>query len=232
MVNAKETVFSDGSAAMTSDDPERALVLAYAPAAGRPGLAALLALDDALAKVLRSTSEPMLGQMRLTWWHDALCKLDTQPAPAEPVLCGLAELVLPHGVTGAALARMVEGWEELLEETIDDAALERFAVARGETLFVAGGQVLGATGDPLAQAGRGWALADLSWHMSDVAAAGLARALAGPPLATATATRWSRNGRALGALAHLARLDMAGETRTHGAPGRVWRVLWHRMTGR
>ncbi|NWP05716.1 hypothetical protein GY977_23280, partial [Escherichia coli] len=75
-------------------DPERDLILTYAPRAAQSGLQALLALDDALARLLRTTREPALGQMRLAWWREALEKLDHAPAPAEPVLKALETEVL------------------------------------------------------------------------------------------------------------------------------------------
>jgi phytoene synthase len=53
-------------------NPERALALSYAPASTRPGLEALFALDTALGTILKTTREPIVGQMRLTWWYEAL----------------------------------------------------------------------------------------------------------------------------------------------------------------
>lgn len=217
------------------DDPERALILAYAPPVSRAALAALLALDDALALLLRTTSQPAVGQLRLAWWREALAKLDTAPAPAEPVLRGLAAEVLPRGVTGASLVPIVHGWEVLVEEeSLDGLALARFAAGRG-SLFVAAGAALGASGDPLAMAGEGWALADLARHLGDGEEASAARAASQPRFAEALAARWSRNGRALGALAHRARMDLdvpADMPLPIGAPKRVARLLWHRLSGR
>lgn len=217
------------------DDPERALILAYAPPVSRAALAALLALDDALALLLRTTSQPAVGQLRLAWWREALAKLDTAPAPAEPVLRGLAAEVLPRGVTGASLVPIVHGWEVLVEEeALDGLALARFAAGRG-SLFVAAGAALGASGDPLAMAGEGWALADLARHLGDGDEASAARAASQPRFAEALAARWSRNGRALGALAHRARMDLdvpADMPLPIGAPKRVARLLWHRLSGR
>lgn len=217
-------------------DPERGLILAYAPVEARPALAALLALDDALAQLLRTTSQPAVGQLRLAWWREALAKLDTAPPPAEPVLTALAADVLPRGGTGASLVPIVHGWEVLVEEeALDTLALTRFAVGRG-TLFVAAGAAFGAgTADPLAQAGQGWALADLARHLGDGAEAEAARREARPLLDAALATRWGRRARALGALAHRARLDLAvplDQPVPIGAPGRVARLLWHRLSGR
>lgn len=217
-------------------NPERALALSYAPVAGRGALAALLALDDALAQLLRTTREPALGQMRLAWWREALARLDREPAPAEPVLQALARELVARGTSGEALVPIVHGWEVLIEEErLDRDALLRFGEGRGQ-LFVAAGQALGAgAGDPLADTGKGWALADLSLHLRGTDEAAIARDLALPLLDQAAAARWSRNGRALGALAHLARLDLRlpqGELPRLGAPHRVGRLLWHRLTGR
>jgi phytoene synthase len=219
---------------VTPENPERVLALSYA-GARRAALAALLALDDALAKLLRTTSEPALGQMRLAWWREALERLDYAPAPAEPVLRTLAVEVLPRGVTGTSLVPIVHGWEVLVEEEhLDAIALQRFGEGRGH-LFVAGGAALGAEGDPLAEAGRGWALADLARNLGAPAEAAEARAQADRLLSSALGRRWSRQGRALGALAHLARLDLAlpaGAPVPIGSPARVGRLLWHRLTGR
>ena len=44
-------------------DPERTLALAYAPLEVRPGVTALFALDDMLARILRTTTEPDLQQL-------------------------------------------------------------------------------------------------------------------------------------------------------------------------
>ncbi|MEG3086113.1 squalene/phytoene synthase family protein [Sphingomonas sp. PB4P5] len=232
MVNAVVTVEAGGA----TSDPERALAFSYADAGARDAIIALFALDDTLGRILRTTREPMVGQMRLTWWHDALTKLDTAAPPAEPVLQALAAQVLPRGVTGRHLAGMIDAWEALLDsETPDAPTLESYA-QRGVILFGAAGMVLGAAaGDPVAPAGRGWALADLARHVGDAAIADRARALAAGPLAAATARGWSRPARALGALAHLARMDLAappGVPIRPAAPARIGRLLWHRLTGR
>jgi phytoene synthase len=219
---------------MTSHDAERTLILAYAPQQGRLALSALLALDDALASLLRATREPVLGQMRLLWWRESLEKLDTAPPPGEPVLQGMAGHVLPRGVKGAAVGEVTRGWDALNEaETFDRPVLEAFAAGRGK-LFVLAGRALDVAGDPLQQAGEGWALADLARHLSDPDAAVLARSLAKERLDFACAARWSRNGRALGAMAHLARRDLNLPPDTPpsvGSPARLARLLWHRLTG-
>lgn len=219
------------------DDPERALALYYAPAPRRAGLAALLMLDDTFAQVLRGTREPLVGQMRLTWWHDALSALDRAAPPAQPVLRAVAADVLPHGVSGARLAGMIEGWETVLDpDPLSEPALRSYAAARGAGLFDSAARVLGADPrDPLDAAGQGWALADLARHSRDDVGAAAPRRLARAALGVAAGHRWSRAGRALGALAQIARMDLAlpvGTPPSVGAPGRVARLAFHRITGR
>lgn len=209
---------------------ERLLILSYAPDEGRSGCAALLALDDALALLMRTTSEPALGQLRLAWWRESLAKLDDAPAPAQPVLTALEQDVVCAGVSGASLVPIVHGWETLVEEErLDQDAFQRFAAGRG-TLFTLAGALMNAeTGDPLTEAGQGWALADLAANLTGPEEAQTARDLARPLLAYAAARRWSRNGRALGAMAHLARMELEDRD---GPARRVSRLLWHRLSGR
>ena len=214
-------------------DPERDLALSYAPVATREGVAALFALDALLADVVRTTRDPMVGQLRLTWWFEALGALDRAPAPAQPVLEALAISVLPRGASGAGVAGIVEGWEALLDR--EPLTPERVAEhgERGARLFLAAAAVSGAgLGDPVTVAGRGWALADLSRHLSNAGEREMVVAAARPLLMEATASRWTRPARALGALAHLARLDLAPDPLPPGAPSRVARIAWHRLTGR
>lgn len=208
---------------------ERRVALSYAPARARAGLAALLALDATLGSIVRTTREPLVGQMRLTWWHEALTALDTAPPPAEPVLRQVAVHVVAAGVSGAALATMVEGWEALLDP-LDPDAVDR-AAARGAVLFDAMAAVLDG-GAAVGEAGRGWAYADLSLHLSDPGLAAHARAEGRSALDRALASRWPGSLRALGALMLLARDDLAAVPSPPGGWRRVGRIVRHRLTGR
>ncbi|NJR79045.1 squalene/phytoene synthase family protein [Sphingomonas corticis] len=207
-----------------------ATVFAWSATAFGAAPAALFALDAALADVVRSTRTPMVGQMRLTWWHDALHALDAAAAPAQPVLRALAAHVVPR-VPGAVLARMIEGWDVLIEEErLDAAALERFAEGRGARLFAALATVLQAADDPaIGAAGRGWALADLASHVE--AGADAIAAEARRSLAEAEIMRWRGAARPIGALARDAALALAGKGES-GGPRRAAGVLRRVVTGR
>lgn len=211
-------------------DPERALVLRYAPTAARAGLAALLALDDRLGGFVRAAREPLLAQMRLTWWFEALQRLDAGPPPAEPVLRALAAEVASRGVTGAGLAGIADAWERLLDPVLDDAALTAFGRERGGRLFAVAATVLGAADDRVEKLGAGWALAALGRRWSDGDTAARAEVLARGLLAGAFDRAWPRALRPLGALALLARADLDGVP--PGSPRRAGRLLRHRLTGR
>lgn len=224
---------------VTPEHPERTLALSYS-GEKQAALVALLALDDALAALLRTTSEPALGQMRLAWWRESVERLDSAPAPAEPVLRALAADVLPLGVTGKSLVPIVHGWEVLVEEEhLDAMAIQRYAALRGGTLFEIAGKVLGSPkSDRVDILGRGWALADLARAVGDAEVSRIAREMAANRLSYGLrrlAPGLSRASRSLGALAHLARMDLAlppGAPPPIGSPKRVGRLLWHRLTGR
>jgi 15-cis-phytoene synthase len=224
---------------MTHDlvDPDRILASAYAPADRREGVGALFGLDEALGQALRGARDPLLAQVRLTWWHEALSDLGSGPVPADPALAALLTTrVVPSSVSGARLAGMIEGWEALLEEPIDAAVLERYAVGRGAALFAAGAMILGEDRDDLTgPAGAGWALVDLARHSSDASLAERALEAARPKLAVAMASRWPVRLRSLGALAALAMRDTkrgVGALQPAGHPARMLRALRHRLTGR
>lgn len=191
----------------------------------------LFALDETLAAILRTTREPLIGQMRLTWWYEALGKLDVASAPAEPVLSALHRLVLPAGVSGAMLARMTDGWEALLEPVIDAAAITRFARDRGRRLFELSAVLLSVDDARIGKAGEGWALADLAHRLSDEANRDIARSQAIATLGEALRGRWPVRARALGALAVSARFDTKVQRPAPGSPKRVARLAWHRLTG-
>ena len=95
---------------MRAGDRDRYLATLYAPAAARQALFALWALDLELGAVVAGASDAMIAEIKLAWWREALERLDHAPPPAQPVLQALAAQVLPRGVTGAALARLEDGW--------------------------------------------------------------------------------------------------------------------------
>jgi len=163
--------------------PEAVLALAWSHPKVRPALSIVLQLDRRLARIVSRTSEPMLGQMRLAWWRDALGKPLSERPRGDAVLDAIGE----HWAgREAALLAMVDGWELLVTaERISHAEAEAFATGRGAFFAALAGREEGAAGERLAAAGYRWALADAATAVSAAGerevliAAGLARAQAG-----------------------------------------------------
>ena len=214
-------------------DPERALAVSYAPVRFRAALTALFALDERLGGIVATTSEPMIGLMRLAWWREALERLDQAPAPAEPLLGELQRHVLLRGVTGAALSEIEGGWAALLEDEPASEAVERHGRERGGELFTLAATILGTTDPRLADAGAGWALADLGHRHSSAEMRALARTRATALLDDLFGRRWPGPARPLAMLAVLARRDARADLeRRQGSPARLARMLALRLTGR
>ena len=142
--------------------PAARLALAYAPARTRPLTLGLLALDQRLGDTIRSVREPVLAQIRLAWWREQLETPGGAADRGEPLLAALA----PWGEQRAALARLTDGWEEMIGEApLDPAALAACAAARAAPWAVLA-QLLGHDPHEALRAGQGWALADLAPRLS------------------------------------------------------------------
>jgi phytoene synthase len=213
-------------------DPDRTLALAYVPSRRRAAVAALWRLDAALGAALAGGREPLIARIKLAWWREALERLDREPAPAEPVLQDAAARLLPAGLGGAELARMEEGWAVLpSEETLGPEALAAYAGGRGGLLFRYSARLLGDDSPGIGQAGEAWALVDLARHCATTEDADVALAAARERLGP---RRWPAPLRPLGMLAALAARDLEpgrAPWEARGAPGRMWRMLRHRITG-
>ena len=192
--------------------------LAHVPATSQRAMTSLWTLDATLGNIVATTTQPLVGQLRLTWWHEALSVLGTNTVKGEPVLDALANDVIAGGrIETAAIARLVEGWEALLEPMpLERGVLEAYADHRG-AMFDLSAVILGAPSDR--DAGRGWALSEFALRCSDDVTAGRAWDLADLALANA---RMSALPRSLRSLARLAEADCARRARAA-------RSLWRRL---
>lgn len=217
---------------MADLDPDRVLALSYVSARKRPAIEALWQLDLALGGVLAGGRDPMLSRIKLVWWRDALEALDSKPAPAEPVLQAVADRVLPAGVSGDELSGMEQGWAQLLSpDPLTADELQAYAAGRGGLLFRASAILLGGPPEEAERAGKAWALADLARHSNaaDGEAALAALRLLRPPRGAAARLRPLTM---LATLAHRDAEPARPKREPQGAPGRMLRMLRHRLTGR
>jgi phytoene synthase len=91
-------------------DPDRFLTALYAPPARREALLTLYAFNLEIAKIRETVSEPMLGEIRLQWWREAIETAYQggavrRHAVAEP----LAEVIRAGGLTRAYFDRLIDG---------------------------------------------------------------------------------------------------------------------------
>jgi phytoene synthase len=147
--------------------PEAVLAIAWSGPKVRAALTTLLQLDRRLAKIVARTTEPMLGQMRLAWWREAL----GQPVAGRPRGDAVLDALGAHwSGREEAIIRMVDGWEYLLAPgplSADD--LRRCVAGRAAPfaeLVTAADQQLEAR---IILAASRYVLADLAVNLSDPA---------------------------------------------------------------
>lgn len=150
---------------------ERRLALAYAPARSHKAWLGLLALDARLGDVVRRTEDPILAQLKLSWWRDQLGMATTNRSTGEPVLAALTA----WSEEATALQVLVDGWEHLIsQDKLDGESFGQFVNARGAACGALA-VLLGGRSDQIQaeRAGRCWALADLVGRLTQAEEAGI-----------------------------------------------------------
>lgn len=143
---------------------QASLALAHTPAELRRTLRIFLELDARIARIVAATTEPILGQMRLAWWRDTLAVPMEQRPRGDAILDGIGDLWLGYE---PALVALIDGWEEMLGDTMTKEAAHRFAVGRAKP-FDALAMMVHKSGDEnVAAAARRWALVDAGIHVSE-----------------------------------------------------------------
>ncbi len=168
---------------LANDDhlpPEAELAIAWSAPKVRAPLTTALQLDRRLARIVARTTEPMLGQMRLAWWREALRKPVTERPRGDVVLDAVGR---DWAGREAALVALVDGWEVLVTaETIGIEEARVLGTGRGAFFAALDWRDDSAGQDRLAAAGYRWALADAAAAVSQsgerevLVGVGLARA--------------------------------------------------------
>ena len=153
---ASESAGDNLAARVRKLDPDRYLTTLFAPARRRAALFALIAFNHEIARVREVVSQPILGQVRLQWWRDALAQIYAGTPPAHAVARALAVVVAEAGLDRDRLERMIDAREVDLAHApparIED--LLSYAAESSGTLVELMLQALGVTGEPAEQAGR------------------------------------------------------------------------------
>ena len=189
--------------------PVNRLIISYSRARLRPWFEGIFAFDQQLAKIVRDTTEPLLGQMRYQWWHDVIAQSpDTRPS-GNPVLSALTELQR-QGLESAPLLTMIRGWEMLLgNDELMPEMVQDYAQKRGGAMF--GAIALRAGASNIAQyenLGRIFALWDLARHCTDPKITSHLTAKIAEELPWLETLKIERSLRPLSIWRHIIRLDI------------------------
>jgi phytoene synthase len=129
-------------------DPDRFIATLFAPAGKRPLLFALYAFNHELAHVGESVREPMMGEIRLQWWREAVVGARGGQPRAHDVARGLAEVFaavdLPNELFDAIIDARAFDLDTEPFATLD--ALEVYADATSGNLMRLAARVLGDDG--------------------------------------------------------------------------------------
>lgn len=151
-----ENALAACEAMVREHDPDRYLSALFAPAERRPLLFALYAFNHEIARIAESVREPMMGEIRLQWWREAVEGACAGNPREHDVAIALAHLFKESDVPAELFealidARALDGEGETFA---DVAALEAYADASSGGVMRIAARILG-TGevhDPLARA--------------------------------------------------------------------------------
>jgi phytoene synthase len=89
-------------------DPDRYFATLFAPAERRPGLFALYAFNTEIARIRESVSDPIPGEIRLTWWREVLEGQRPDEASAHPAAMAIRTTIAVNRLPIEAFVRMTE----------------------------------------------------------------------------------------------------------------------------
>ena len=100
-------------------DPDRWLSSRFvADSAARADVIALYAYDHELARAPKVASNPLLGEIRLSWWREVLDEaFDGRPARQHPTAQALAAMITRRGLARGPLEAMIDARYRELDAT-------------------------------------------------------------------------------------------------------------------
>ena len=135
-----------------------------APVSARPALFGLYAFNIEVSRAPWVTQEPMIAEMRLQWWRDALEEIGKgEGIRRHEVVTPVSQYLTPAGagiLDGLIEARRWDIWKEPFE---DDAHFRRYLDATSGGLLRAGAGMLGGDLPEAVAADAGFALGLAAW---------------------------------------------------------------------
>ena len=138
--------------AMARDgEPERYLAATLSPRPVRGALIAVAAFAADLRRIPNVVQEPMMGEVRLQWWRDAIANFDTTEATGHPIADALAVAARTHGLPKLQLTAMTEARAfDLYDDPMpDDATFAGYLTKTEAIPFALAQTILGGSQAPL-----------------------------------------------------------------------------------
>jgi len=109
-------------------DHDRYLTILYSPAEKRSALFALYAFNYEISKIREVVSEPMLGEIRLQWWREAIEGIFQGDMRNHEVIPDLSTAIAQHGLCRDSLMAIIDARaQDLYDEPLqNNAALEKY----------------------------------------------------------------------------------------------------------
>ncbi|NND19194.1 MAG: squalene/phytoene synthase family protein, partial [Silicimonas sp.] len=126
-------------------DPDRFAAAMAAPVAARRVLFPLYAFNVEVSRAPWVTSEPMIGEMRLQWWRDALEEIGAaRPVRRHEVTVPLAEVL--HAPLASQLDELIAArrWDLYTDAFEDTAHFQDYLKKTGGRLMWVSAHLLGA----------------------------------------------------------------------------------------
>jgi len=158
--------FLSCEALVRKTDRDRYLSSLFAPSHVRRHLHALYAFNYEVAKTADTVSQPVMGQIRLQWWRDAVEEIYAGAARNHEVVRALAETVRDHDLPHALFDALIDARENDLDEApfADWASVEAYADATSGHVMRLAARILGAqsrANEGAGEAGIAYALVGL-----------------------------------------------------------------------
>lgn len=110
-------------------DPDRYFASLFAPASRRPLLFALYAFNHEIARAAEVAREPLMAEIRLQWWREAVEAASRGQPPAHPAAIGLAEIFARASLPLDWFEKLVHAHAREPDPFAERFALESFADA-------------------------------------------------------------------------------------------------------
>ncbi len=138
--------FDTCAASVHKYDPDRYFSALFAPADRRPFLFALYAFNYELAHIGESVREPMIGEIRLQWWREALDGARAGNPRSHDVVRALAATLAKVALPNNLIDAMIDARQfDLMSGTFgDDAKRDAYLDATSGNLMRLAARILGA----------------------------------------------------------------------------------------